>query len=353
MPPITSAGTTTAEEPRPADVSVSLSAALYVVATPIGNLEDLGRRAARILRSVAVIAAEDTRTSRPLLQSIGAGARCIALHAHNEAQVAGELVARVAQGEAVALITDAGTPGISDPGARLVAAAHEAGVRVVPIPGASAATVLVSAAGLPEGRFLFEGFLPSRPKHRRDRLAVLAAMPFAFLLFEAPHRIEETAADLTTVLEPDRPLVLGRELTKQFEQIVRMPVADLPAWLAEESNHRRGEFALLVFPAPGREEGGAGAGTQGRPELSEAGLRALAVLSESMPPRQAARLAARIGGDAADDLYKHGVINRKQRKADGTDMAGGADESTVEPEGSQGSQGPEESEAPGRSNGAD
>jgi 16S rRNA (cytidine1402-2'-O)-methyltransferase len=314
MPPFTSAGTTTAEEPRPADVSVSLSAALYVVATPIGNLEDLGRRAARILRSVAVIAAEDTRTSRPLLQSIGAGARCIALHAHNEAQVAGELVARVAQGEAVALITDAGTPGISDPGARLVAAAHEAGVRVVPIPGASAATVLVSAAGLPEGRFLFEGFLPSRPKHRRDRLAVLAAMPFAFLLFEAPHRIEETAADLAAVIEPDRPLVLGRELTKQFEQIVRMPVAALPAWLAAESNHRRGEFALLVFPASRSEGDDAGTGAE-QPELSETGLRALAVLAEVMPPRQAARLAARIGGDAADDLYKHGVMNRKPRKA--------------------------------------
>ena len=309
MPSSTSDGTTPAAEPRPADVSESLSAALYVVATPIGNLEDIGRRAARVLRSVHLIAAEDTRTSRPLLQNVGAGARCIALHAHNEAKVAGDIVTRIAQGQAVALITDAGTPGISDPGARLVASAHQAGVKVVPIPGASAATTLVSAAGLPDGRFLFEGFLPSRPKHRRDRLVVLAAMPVAFLLFEAPHRMEETAADLAATLEPGRELVLGRELTKQFEQIVRLTAGELPGWLAEESNHRRGEFALLVFPAvheaPGNDEEGAV-----RRELSETGLRAMAVLSAALPPRQAARLAAQISGDAADALYKRAVIDR-------------------------------------------
>jgi len=314
MPLSTSAGTPPAAEPRPAEASASLSAALYVVATPIGNLEDIGRRAARILRSVALVAAEDTRTSRPLLQSVGAGARCVALHAHNEAEAAGEIVARIAGGEAVALITDAGTPGISDPGARLVAAAHAAGVRVVPIPGASAATALVSAAGLPEGRFLFEGFLPSRPKHRRDRLVVLAGHPFAFLLFEAPHRIEETAADLAAVLEPQRELVLGRELTKQFEQIVRMKVVTLPSWLAEDPNHRRGEFALLVFAAPAIAGGDDPALVRGR-EVSEIGIRAITVLAASMPPRQAARLASRISGDAADDLYKRAVSDRIARNA--------------------------------------
>ena len=319
MPSSTSAGTTPAAEPRPADGSVSLSAALYVVATPIGNLEDMGRRAARILRSVELIAAEDTRTSRPLLQSIGAGARCIALHAHNEASIAGDIVACVGQGQAVALITDAGTPGISDPGARLVTAAHRAGIKVIPVPGASAATTLVSAAGLPDGRFLFEGFLPSRPKHRRDRLAVLAAMPVAFLLFEAPHRMEGTAADLAAALEARRELVLGRELTKRFEQVVRITAGELPAWLAQESDHRRGEFALLVFPpvpdvAEGDEDGAA------RRELSETGLRAMAVLSETMPPRQAARLAARISGDAADDLYKRAVRDRDSQRVRANDI---------------------------------
>ena len=284
------------------------------MATPIGNLEDLGRRAARILRSVSNVPAEDTRSSRPLLQSIGAGARCIALHAHNEVGAAGDIVARILQGQAVALISDAGTPAISDPGARLVTAAHRAGVKVVPVPGASATTTLVSAAGLPDGRFLFEGFLPSRPKQRRERLAALAALPFAFLVFEAPHRIEETAADLAAAFEPARELVVGRELTKQFEQIVRMTVAELQDWLAADSNRRRGEFAVLVFARDERADG-SGDGQGG--EVSEIGARAMAVLAESMPPRQAARLAARISGDAADALYRRAVSDRQGRRAGG------------------------------------
>ena len=322
MSPSTSAGTDPAAEPRSADAPASVPAALYVVATPIGNLEDIGRRAARVLRSVDLIAAEDTRTSRPLLQSIGAGARCIALHAHNEAQAAADIVARIAQGQAVALISDAGTPGISDPGARLVTAAHAAGIRVVPIPGASAATTLVSAAGLPEGRFVFEGFLPTRPRQRRERLAKLAAAPVAFLVFEAPHRIEETAADLEATLESGRELVLGRELTKQFEQIVRLTAGELPAWLAGDANHRRGEFALLVFaaetpPAPTHRDGAVPR------ELSDIGLRALAVLSADLPPRQAARLAAQISGDAADDLYRRAVADRDGRRRPAGDPPAG------------------------------
>jgi 16S rRNA (cytidine1402-2'-O)-methyltransferase len=276
------------------------------VATPIGNLEDLGRRAARILRSVALIATEDTRTSRPLLQGIGARARCVALHAHNEAQAASDILARIGQGQAVALITDAGTPGVSDPGARLVAEAHRIGVTVVPIPGPSALTTLISAAGLPEGRFLFEGFLPSRAGPRRERIATLAVQPAAFVVFEAPHRIEETAADLASTLDPAREVVVGRELTKQFEQIARMRVGDLPQWLAADPNRRRGEFALLVFaPAPAMPDGADQAA-----RLSETGVRAMAVLSGAMPPRQAARLAAKISGDAADDLYKRAVADR-------------------------------------------
>ena len=311
MPPSTSAGTDPAADRQPDDLPVSLSPALYVVATPIGNLEDIGRRAARILRSVSVVAAEDTRSSQPLLRSLGSAARCIALHAHNEAAAAGDIIARIQQGQSVALISDAGTPGISDPGARLVTAAHEAGVRVVPIPGASATTALVSAAGLPEGRFLFEGFLPSRPKQRRKRLAELDALSCAFLIFEAPHRIEETAADLAAAFEPQRQLVVGRELTKQFEQVVRLEVGAFPAWLAEDANRRRGEFALLVF-APVRSDE---ADEADRAEVSDIGIRAIGVLSESMPPRQAARLAARISGDAADALYRRAVSDRKDRRA--------------------------------------
>lgn len=313
MSPSPSAGIDPAAEPRPADAPASLPAALYVVATPIGNLEDIGRRAARVLRSVDLIAAEDTRSSRPLLQHIGAGARCVALHAHNEAKAATDIVARIVQGQAVALISDAGTPGISDPGARLVTAAHAAGIRVVPIPGASAATTLICAAGLPDGRFAFEGFLPTRPRQRRDRLTRLAEAPLAFLVFEAPHRIEETAADLAAVIEGDRVLVVGRELTKQFEQVVRLTIGELPAWVAADANHRRGEFALLVFAAeaPARQSLQDGAEP---PEISAVGLRAMAVLSASLPPRQAARLAGQISGDAADDLYRRAVADRDARR---------------------------------------
>ncbi len=307
MSSITRAGQDPAAEPLPADPPASMPAALYVVATPIGNLEDLGRRAARVLRSVTLIAAEDTRTSRPLLQHVGAGARCIALHAHNEAAASQDILERIAQGESVALITDAGTPGISDPGARLVASAHRAGAKVVPVPGPSALTALVSAAGLAEGRFHFEGFLPSRPSARRQRLAELAALPAAFVVFEAPHRIVESAADLVATLAETREVLVGRELTKQFEQLARMPLADLPGWLAADPNHRRGEFALLVFPSP-RE---ASADGDAVPPLSEVGRRAIAVLSEALPPRQAARLAAKISGDSADELYRRAVTDRK------------------------------------------
>ena len=190
-------------------------------------------------------------------------------------------------------------------------AAHRAGVRVVPIPGASATTTLVSAAGLPDGRFLFEGFLPSRPKQRRQRLAELDALSCPFLIFEAPHRIEETAADLEAAFEPERELVVGRELTKQFEQVVRMRIGGLPAWLAADPNRRRGEFALLVFAAAGR---AAGEEDAQRDLVSEIGARAMAVLSESMPPRQAARVAARISGDAADALYRRAVSDRQGRR---------------------------------------
>ena len=281
--------------------------ALYVVATPIGNLEDITTRAVRVLRTVTLIASEDTRTSRPLLQRLGIGTRMLALHTHNEVATAPALVERIRQGEAIALITDAGTPGVSDPGARLVDAVHMAGLRVVPVPGPSAMTALLSVAGLADGRFHFEGFLPSRPKARRERLEQLISSGSAFMFFEAPHRIAATAADLTGLLPEQRQIVVGRELTKQFEQIVRLAVAELPAWLAADSHHQRGEFALLVEAAPAIERGDDTAAT-----VSELGERVLRQLTVELPPRQAARLASRISGDEADALYRRAVALRAE-----------------------------------------
>ena len=290
--------------PAPAETSPALAAALYVVATPIGNLEDISSRAARTLRAAAWIAAEDTRSSRPLLQSLGIGhTRCLAMHAHNEESQAERLLDRIRGGESVALITDAGTPGISDPGALLVAAAHAAGITVVPVPGASASTTLLSAAGLPGGRYFFEGFLPTRTRLRQGRLA---ASGQAFMLFEAPHRIEALAAELLQALEGEREVVVGRELTKRFEQIVRMPLAALPDWLQADANHCRGEFALLVFGPPARPESDEAAESAS----SALGLKAMQVLSETMPPRQAAKLAARISGDKADRLYQSALKDK-------------------------------------------
>lgn len=293
--------------PAPAETSPALAAALYVVATPIGNLEDISSRAARTLRAAAWIAAEDTRSSRPLLQSLGIGhARCLALHAHNEESQAERVLDRIRGGESVALITDAGTPGISDPGALLVAAAHAGGITVVPVPGASASTTLLSAAGLPGGRYFFEGFLPTRTRQRQERLQALAASGQAFMLFEAPHRIETLAAELLQALEAEREVVVGRELTKRFEQIVRMPLAALPNWLQADANHCRGEFALLVFGPPARPESDEAADAL----PSALGLKAMQVLSETMPPRQAAKLAARISGDKADRLYQSALKDK-------------------------------------------
>ena len=331
-----------------------MNAALYVVATPIGNLDDISGRALGVLRRVDLVACEDTRKSKPMLRSFGIDAHCIAYHAHNEASMTGKLIERLRQGARIALISDAGTPAISDPGARLVEAVLQAGLCVTPIPGASAVTTLVSAAGLGDGRFHFEGFLPNRSRQRRDRIASIDAHDTAFVLFEAPHRVEETAADLLAVLGPDRIVVVGRELTKLFEQIVRLTLAEWPAWLAADANHRRGEFVLVVHPRttarrdrianatdiadapPGdldRKRGESRdmdtdadnantdiddtADSLAETEAAEGapsaiGRRAMRVLCESMPPRQAAKIAARISGDKASALYDFRVAQRSR-----------------------------------------
>jgi 16S rRNA (cytidine1402-2'-O)-methyltransferase len=279
-----------------------LKPGLYVVATPLGRLSDLGIRASDVLRGVDVVAAEDTRTSRVLLDHIGARPTLIASHEHNEARAAQAIVERLRAGQSVALISDAGTPGISDPGARVVAAVHAAGLPVIPVPGPAAVTALLSVAGFTEPRFRFEGFLPARPKARRDRLAQLARSDAVVVLYESPHRIVETADDLAAALDPGRTVMVGRELTKRFEQLHRCTAADLPGWLAADPDHRRGEF-VLAFDAAAAEV----SDTQSADALLEA-------LCTELPVRQAARIAARATGLRANDLYRRAIALRAGRE---------------------------------------
>jgi 16S rRNA (cytidine1402-2'-O)-methyltransferase len=272
---------------------------LYIVATPIGNLRDLSLHALDILRSADLIAAEDTRTSQNLLAAYGIQARLIALHEHNEAVGAGRLVAELQSGKSVAYISDAGTPGISDPGAKLVAAARAAGLPVSPIAGPSAAAAALSVAGL-EGPWLFAGFLPSRAAARRKALEALRPLPCALVFYEAPHRIEACVADLRTVLGGERTLLFARELTKRFEQLHQCRLAEASAWLAADENHRRGEFVLVVAAPPEAEAEDAGEAR-----------RVLEILLEELPLKQAAHLAARLTGGRRNTLYDLALTLKK------------------------------------------
>jgi 16S rRNA (cytidine1402-2'-O)-methyltransferase len=222
---------------------------LYVVATPLGNLADLSPRACAQLAAVAVIAAEDTRHSRPLLSHYGIRTPLLALHEHNEAAQTTRLIERLQQGEDVALITDAGTPAISDPGQRLVAAAHAAGVSVVPLPGPCAAVAALSASGLPSARFAFEGFLPARAAARQAALAGLVEEPRRLVFYEAPHRLLALLDDVATAFG-DRPAALAKELTKIHEAVINGNAMSLKAWLLAEPGRERGEFVLIVQGAP-------------------------------------------------------------------------------------------------------
>lgn len=271
---------------------------LYVVATPIGNLADAGPRALQTLRLADVLACEDTRTTRTLLARHGIERATLALHAHNERAAGAKLLAELQAGRSVALVSDAGTPGISDPGALLVAAAHRAGVRVVPVPGASAAIAAYSAAGFVAERFLFAGFLPSRPAARRKALEALE-LPWPLIFYEAPHRVRETVADLLARFGGEREIVVARELTKKFEEVARMPLAQAPAWLAAGAHRQQGEFVLVLGP-----------GAAPAAELAEA-ERVLTALLESLPPSEAARLAARITGLPRNALYKRALARAK------------------------------------------
>ncbi|MDI6748819.1 MAG: 16S rRNA (cytidine(1402)-2'-O)-methyltransferase [Rhodocyclaceae bacterium] len=275
-----------------------MTATLFIVATPIGNLSDITLRALETLKSVAVIACEDTRHARRLLAHHDIRTQLLALHEHNERQAAERLIERLAAGHDVALISDAGTPAVSDPGARAVAAVRTAGFRVVPIPGPNAAIAALSAAGF-EGPFCFVGFLPPKVGARRTALEGIRPLPATLVFYEAPHRIVETVADLAAILEPEREIVIARELTKLFEQIERMPLSAAPAWLASDENHRRGEFVLIVS-APPPHEG-----------LDAESERILKLLLAELPVKQAAKLAAEITGQPKNDLYARALALRR------------------------------------------
>jgi 16S rRNA (cytidine1402-2'-O)-methyltransferase len=263
--------------------------ALYVVALPIGNAADITLRALWILSRMDVIAAEDTRVTRPLLARFGIDTPLVALHEHNEREAAAQLIDRLAHGERVALVTDAGTPGISDPGARAVRAALDAGHRVTPVPGTSSAIAAVSAAGLTPGPFRFVGFLGTGRAERERQVRALAADGAPFVLFEAPHRVRELLALLADVLAPPRRVVLARELTKKFESIDVCTAADLAVFDADE----RGEYVVLVDAAD--EQAAA---------TEVATRRWLEALLQEMPPARAAALAAKASGEPRDALYR-------------------------------------------------
>ncbi len=269
---------------------------LYVVATPLGNLDDLTIRARDTLVRADRILAEDTRVTATLLAHCGIETRPTALHAHNEAKRVHDVIKALALGERVALVTDAGTPAISDPGARLVRAVHEAGHRVVPIPGPSAVVAAVSAAGLESQRFVFVGFLPSQGKQRRELLSALRGLPAALVFYEAPHRVRETVVGLAQSLGGERTLVIARELTKKFEEIARLPLAEGDAWFMHDANRVRGEFVLVVDAPQER----LGAEAQLTPQIE----RWLAALLLELPPSAAARVVASVSGVSRDLVYE-------------------------------------------------
>ena len=225
-----------------------MSGTLYIVSTPIGNLDDISRRAIAVLDEVDWVAAEDTRHSQRMLEQLGIRSRLISCHDHNESARSEELVARLQSGEQGALISDAGTPLVSDPGYRLVRACHQAGVRVVPIPGASALLAALAAAGQPSDRFLFEGFVPAKGAPRQQAIERLAKLSVTSIIYEAPHRVLSFLEALTPLVEKDREISLCRELTKQFETIRMGAVADICDWVASDRNQQRGELVLVLSP---------------------------------------------------------------------------------------------------------
>jgi 16S rRNA (cytidine1402-2'-O)-methyltransferase len=284
--------------PHGAGTIAALAPGLYVVATPIGNLGDITRRALETLRGADIVAAEDTRNTRSLLAHYGLPARLVALHAHNERGSADRVIEWISEGKAVALVSDAGTPGVSDPGALVVAAVRAAGLAVFPIPGVSALTTALSASGLEFDGVVFAGFLPVKGAERRRRLEALAAGPWAIALFEAPHRVAATLADLHVALGA-RDVVIARELTKRFETIARVPLAEARAWIEADPDRTRGEFVLLVE----------GRAVEATSALDPRAL--LETLLAELPLKQAVTLAAKLTSAKRNQLYALALTLKK------------------------------------------
>jgi 16S rRNA (cytidine1402-2'-O)-methyltransferase len=278
---------------RQDDKPLAAGGKLFVVATPIGNLDDLSPRARATLAQADLIAAEDTRHSAALLRHHGIATRTLALHEHNEREASADLVRRMQGGANIALISDAGTPLVSDPGYRLVRAARAAGIPVSPIPGACAAIAALSAAGLPSDRFAFEGFLPAKSAARRAALQVLRADPRTLIFYESSHRIVESLADLAAEFGGEREAVVARELTKQFETVLDGTLAGLAQRVAVDADQQRGEFVVLVK----------GVGDDDDAAKLMEGLRVYRILSAELPPSRAAKLAAEITGAPRKALY--------------------------------------------------
>lgn len=280
----------------------SAAGSLYVVATPIGNLDDMSVRALKVLREVALIAAEDTRHSMRLMQHFGISTPLAACHEHNERDEGSRFITRLLAGDSVALISDAGTPLISDPGYHLVRQARAAGISVVPVPGACALIAALSAAGLPSDRFIFEGFLPAKAVGRRARLELLKEEPRTLIFYEAPHRILECLQDLELVFGQLRPALLARELTKTFETLKGLPLGELREFVESDSNQQRGECVVLVagWTAPEDED-----------LIGSEARRILDLLLEEMPLKRAAALAAEITGVRKNLLYQVALDQQK------------------------------------------
>ena len=276
-----------------ADISAST---LYIVPTPIGNLGDITQRALAVLASVDLIAAEDTRHTGLLLQHFAINARLFALHDHNEQQKADVLLAKLQSGQSIALVSDAGTPLINDPGYHLVRRCRDAGVRVVPLPGACAAITALSASGLASDRFCYEGFLPAKTKGRKDKLRELGEEPRTLIFYESTHRLLDSLQDISEVLGAERYVVLAREITKTWESIHGAPVGELLAWVKEDENRRKGEMVLIV---EGHQVDDSA--------LSAEALRTLTLLRAELPLKKAAALAAEIHGVKKNALYRYGL----------------------------------------------
>ena len=266
------------------------------MATPLGNLRDITLRALDVLGSVSAVAAEDTRRTRQLLSHYQISVRLIALHEHNEGRAAQELIALLSEGKPVAYVTDAGTPGISDPGALLVSRVRAANLRVIPVPGPSAVTAALSAAGMNAQQFLFCGYMSPKAAQRREELIALSQLPYTLVFYEAPHRLPSTIGDMERCLGPERVIVIAREISKLFETFHRCTLGEARAWLADDPNRTRGEFVLVVQ--------GASAAVS---DAAEASQRALNVLLRELPLKQAVNLAAEITGAQRKAMYKRAL----------------------------------------------